>query len=101
MPRFRCSFCPDRSTRRRPVPVSEWLIWSNQHGMWWAPDERGYTRVIDEAGRYSELVAARIVSGATCDGQLYEQRIHPHTGQLYRRYDEVMVLAPERGESGD
>lgn len=85
----------------------KWLIWSNQHGMWWRTDERGYTQVIDEAGRYERAEAERIVARATCDGQLTRYRTDPWTGVEYVSVDEVMVLAPESvetlaaGESSD
>lgn len=41
-----------------------WLIWSEEHGAWWAPGEHGYTRSIVEAGRYSEDRAKEIVARA-------------------------------------
>lgn len=72
-----------------------YLIWSNQLAMWWRPAERGYTRVIEEAGRYTRDHAERIVANATCDGQLAHRRNNPVTGEDYTSFDEVMVLAPE------
>jgi hypothetical protein len=27
------------------------LVWSNQHGMWWRTGKSGYTQVVEEAGR--------------------------------------------------
>ncbi len=30
-----------------------WLIWSNEHGGWWMPKQRGYTSHLKYAGRYS------------------------------------------------
>lgn len=30
-----------------------YLIWSNEHKSWWRPNSRGYTRRIEDAGRYS------------------------------------------------
>jgi hypothetical protein len=71
------------------------LIWSNQHGTWWRPDERGYTQYIEEAGRYPRDHAERIVARATLDGQLAERRTDPYSGVEYASVDEVMVLAPE------
>lgn len=76
----------------------KWLIWSNQHAMWWRANESGYTQVIDEAGRYERTAAERIVARATVDGQLTRYRTDPYTGVEYVSLDEVMVLAPESAE---
>ena len=54
--------------------MSEYLIWSNEHGAWWAPNGMGYTRVIEEAGRYSPGDAERIVGRATVGGTLMVTR---------------------------
>lgn len=43
-----------------------WLIWSNEHDAWWAPNERGYTRSRRGAGRYSYHRALEIVRRANC-----------------------------------
>lgn len=43
-----------------------WLIWSNEHDAWWAPNERGYTRSRKAAGRYSYSRALEIVRRANC-----------------------------------
>jgi hypothetical protein len=77
----------------------KWLIWSNQHAMWWRAAKRGYTQFIEEAGRYDYPDAVRIVADATLDGQLRHERVNPVTGESYISYDEVLVLAPEAGES--
>lgn len=41
--------------------MHEWLIWSNEHGAWWASDERGYVADRTKAGRYSFERACEIV----------------------------------------
>jgi hypothetical protein len=74
--------------------VSEFLIWSNQHGMWWRPNRRGYTQIIDEAGRYSADEAEAIVRQATVDGALRHTRRNPITGDIYEMFDEVAVPEP-------
>jgi hypothetical protein len=74
------------------------LIWSNQHGMWWRPGNSGYTMHIEEAGRYSLAEAEKIVASATCDGALRHERTDPVTGAAYVSFDEVLVLAPESTE---
>lgn len=71
------------------------LIWSNQHGAWWRPCRRGYTGVIEEAGRYNADEARRIVADATLHGKLVHQRTDPVTGVGYDSVDEVAVAAPE------
>lgn len=48
----------------RPGEEQQWLIWSNEHGGWWGPNEIGYVRLRSEAGRYSFERATQIVSGA-------------------------------------
>jgi len=72
-----------------------YLIWSNQHSMWWRARRSGYTQRIEEAGRYSLGEARDIVRMATCNGQLVHTRTDPVTGVEYQSYDEVMVAAPE------
>jgi hypothetical protein len=71
------------------------LIWSNQHGKWWRPNERGYTAHLSEAGKYGLNEAQRIVAKATCDGELTHDRVDPVSGMRYREVDEVIIPAPE------
>lgn len=63
----------------------QFLIWSNQHGAWWAWGGFGYTADIRAAGRFSHEEATREVEGAGAYG--------PHAALGVP--DEVMVLAPE------
>ena len=42
----------------------EWIIWSIEHGGYWAPNHRGYVKLKSEAGRYSYREALKIVRGA-------------------------------------
>jgi len=72
-----------------------YLIWSNQHGMWWRPLRRGYTSHLAEAGRYTADEAARIVDDATCGGELTHERVNQLTGETYQELDEVIVPAPD------
>jgi hypothetical protein len=71
------------------------LVWSNQRGMWWRPARRGYTGIIDEAGRYTRTEAGAIVADATCNGKLTHQAVDPISGQVRTIMDEVIVPAPE------
>jgi hypothetical protein len=75
--------------------VDQWLVWSNQRGMWWRADHRGYTQQIEEAGRYPRVEAEEIVRKATVDGQLKHWRTDPVSGVGYWSFDEVLVAAPE------
>lgn len=75
--------------------MTVYLVWSNQHRMWWRADLCGYTDSIEEAGRYQRHEAERIVASATVDGRLLFDRTDPVTGQQYKQPSEVMILAPE------
>lgn len=71
------------------------LIWSNEHAMWWRANQRGYTQYIEEAGRYERAEAVGIVRRASLDGQLGVRRHDPVTGHTNLCMPEVMVSAPE------
>jgi hypothetical protein len=45
-------------------PPLKYVIWSEQHGGWWAHDRNGYTRYLTNAGRYSKTQAHEIVTNA-------------------------------------
>lgn len=48
---------------KEAAPVETlYLVWSNEHHAWWKPDERGYTRIIERAGRYTRAAALTIAS---------------------------------------
>lgn len=74
--------------------VTKYLIWSNEHAMWWRGNHRGYTQYIEEAGRYGHAEACAIVRKASLDGQLSQRRQDPMTGKVNLCFPEVMVLAP-------
>ena len=42
----------------------KWLIWSIEHGAWWGPNQTGYYKLKDNAGRYSKEDAVEIVMTA-------------------------------------
>lgn len=48
------------------VPASRqppaYLVWSNEHRAWWGAEQRGYTRVIERAGRYARDEAYAIAA---------------------------------------
>lgn len=72
-----------------------YVIWSNQRQMWWRPARRGYTRIVEVAGRYSYDEARMIVAEATLDGTLVRNDHDWTTGQELTYVDEVLLLAPE------
>lgn len=44
--------------------TDEYLIWSNEHRLWWRANSQGYTRAVNNAGRYSRGEALKICSAA-------------------------------------
>lgn len=42
----------------------EWLIWSIEHCSWWKANQRGYTKIRDDAGLYTFEEASEIVRDA-------------------------------------
>lgn len=40
--------------------MGDWLIWSNEHMMYWRRGPIGYTLNVDQAGRYSWAEATQI-----------------------------------------
>lgn len=44
--------------------MSDYLIWSNEHGAWWGPGECGYVARTADAGRYSRELALQICTNA-------------------------------------
>jgi hypothetical protein len=58
--------------------MAEYLIWSFEHNAWWGPNEVGYVKNIEKAGRYSLAGAERICLAA-------------NTGSI----DEAIVPLPE------
>lgn len=40
-----------------PADPVTYLLWSGRHGAWWRPDQRGYTTVLENAGRYGRAEA--------------------------------------------
>ena len=44
--------------------MSEYWIWSNEHQAWWRPNERGYTGLLHEAGRYHRSRVDQILKQA-------------------------------------
>lgn len=71
--------------------MKKYLIWSNQHNLWWGSNESGYTNVIEFAGRYSKKQAKKIVGKTTLKGKLSHLERHPLTNERIEIQDEVMV----------
>lgn len=74
-----------------------YLIWSNEHQMWWGPNHTGYTRWVEEAGRYTLAAAAKQVHESTVGGQLAYDVASYITGYGHRITitSECVVPAPE------
>lgn len=43
----------------------EWMIWSNEHAMWWGHNSCGYTQSVALAGRYSLAEAMEVCRRAS------------------------------------
>lgn len=54
----------DRYQQPRIIPDGYWLIWSNEHGAYWAAAERGYVKDPLVAGRYKLNRAQEICTQA-------------------------------------
>jgi len=69
--------------------MEHWLIWSNEHKAFWGVAHRGYTNVLDHAGRYNFLEALAICQRANIpsgnSGYPQQDRIP----------DEIMCPSPE------
>lgn len=52
----------DARPQTEPEPAPEWLIWSHEHGSWWAPESRGYRDNVADAGRYTRAEAEHACS---------------------------------------
>lgn len=46
------------------LDIRYWLIWSREHGAWWAANSMGYTKDRSRAGRYEFHAALEIVVSA-------------------------------------
>jgi hypothetical protein len=42
------------ATTANAAQADLWLVWSNEHGAWWGPNESGYYTDIRSAGRYTK-----------------------------------------------
>lgn len=60
LPRLKRAIIEEHEKRNGGV----WIIWSEEHRAWWAPNHRGYVKNRNKAGRYSFEDATKIVSGA-------------------------------------
>ena len=56
---------------------NEWLIWSEEHGAWWGPNQIGYTFKVAEAGRYPYDDAYRIVAAANRHTKSFKEAMVP------------------------
>lgn len=61
-----------------------WIIVSNEHSAFWGPNHSGYTRILENAGRYTKEEADAICSTRNA-GRPDADGVRP----------EVAVIAPE------
>lgn len=52
--------------------MNEYLIWSEEHGAWWAKNRCGYTHSMILAGRYNQSEAWSISANANGGGTFCE-----------------------------
>jgi hypothetical protein len=50
----------------------KYLIWSNEHRMWWRPNKAGYTTSLATAGRYSREEALQTCAFARDGWEAHE-----------------------------
>jgi hypothetical protein len=55
----------------------KYLIWSIEHEMWWMPISKGYTKQLDDAGRYAYEDAKKIVTNANIVKEQVKECIVP------------------------
>lgn len=65
----------------------DWLIWSHKHTAFWRPNFQGYTRFIENAGRYTREEAEGICQDA--------RRAFPENEAGETLPHEIMMPAPE------
>ena len=80
--------------------TNTFLVWSNEHGLWWRANGNGYTSIIEEAGRYNRVKARQIADDASVGGQIKVQRT-TLLGELVEVPPEVVVPSPESAERED
>jgi hypothetical protein len=55
----------------------DWLIWSYEHAAWWCARSFGYTKDINQAGRYTRTEAMRICDNANrYSTEIQERAVH-------------------------
>lgn len=65
--------------------MTTYLIWSDEHKAWWAPDGCGYVQTVREAGRYDAENAARIIANDI----MHEERLVPESQAADDRWPAV------------
>lgn len=79
---------------RHPAHTLMYLIWSNQQCRWWRPNGRGYTNVIEWAGRYPYAEAQAILAKCSIGAQT-TVRDPLELNRSREVPNEVLVPAPE------
>jgi hypothetical protein len=55
--------------------MKDWVVWSFEHDGWWRLGSGGYTRLLAEAGRYTEAEAREIEQAANITGVVNEKAL--------------------------
>jgi hypothetical protein len=67
--------------------MTDYLIWSHEHGQWWRAGGFGHTRLVTEAGRFSRVQALRY-----CVHALRGRRFNPEFPELPVRAEDIDFL---------
>ena len=70
-----------------------YVIWSEEHGAWWAKAKWGYTRSITQAGRFDQDEAERIVVEGNKVVQP-DNAYSPFAINPGRKFNELMIPDP-------
>lgn len=71
----------------------KYIIWSIERRSWCASNTRGYTFVLDQAGRYSGDQAKKIISDANKNGDRFECVIAPECNEIVNLHADSRMIA--------
>ena len=70
--------------------MSDYVVWSNEHRMWWGSNHAGYCSKLATAGRYSREDALGICIGAR-GGRRYNEK----PSEVPVLYDDAALFWPD------
>ncbi len=71
----------------------KYIIWSIERRSWCTSNTKGYTFVLGQAGRYSRDQAAKIISDANREGEIFECVIAPECNEMVNLSSENSMVA--------